>query len=353
MNVFDPFAITVERENHYLDQHAGQPLSVPENQPAMINAVLQFMKNLLNQTAHIPKEQLHQQQISSAQLLFKQYYDEKVADYDPTGKHPIKYELEAMEDRIQASLGLEINKREASAAAIASLTTNDAESAAEWILSLHHLARIIAVKAQQRREQAMALLMFRGLLSPDVSASDVFGKKSKEKLKEQIKPAKLIEHPKVFSATNPKPVVKLDEVSQTTPTTSSSYKAVLTIYVVGAEAEEDHINVTVLGTYTHIIIPTNQASSKIIRTNFCHNSLRLCRARRHYRTNSPHNNRNRNESRLIKTLRSNKKQIKPKNLRARVRRPNDQHIINQKEVQKEGTVPHYQMDLEKTLIPDR
>ncbi|KAA6381685.1 MAG: hypothetical protein EZS28_022791 [Streblomastix strix] len=86
MNVLDPPAIVVERENQQLDQHVGLSLPVPENQPAKSDAVLPFMKNLLNQTARTPEEQQHQQQIASKQLLIEQYYDEKVADYDTTGK---------------------------------------------------------------------------------------------------------------------------------------------------------------------------------------------------------------------------------------------------------------------------
>ncbi|KAA6377500.1 MAG: hypothetical protein EZS28_026974 [Streblomastix strix] len=388
-----PPTIVVERENQQLDLHAGQPLPVPENQPAKSDAVLPFMKNILNQTAHSSEKQQHKQQIASARLRIEQQYDEKVADYDPTGKSPTKYDLEDLEDRIQATLSLEINKKgavkkagdldlefeaevcklavdcqRASAAAIASLAANDEESATEWKLTSHHLARIKAGKAQQRRKQALAPPMFRGLLGPDVSASDVFGNKSKEKLKEQDNIAKLIEHPKGISATNPKPVVQPAQASQSTPTTSSAQqqaqpliqilpnsKAGSIVFVVEAVAEEAHINVTVLEIYTHttITIPANQASSRIIRTNFCHNSLHSCKTRRPHRTNNLHNNRNRNESRLHKTLRLTKKNGKLMILRARVRRPNDQLIINQKEVQKEGMIPQYSMDLGRTSISDR
>ncbi|KAA6397317.1 MAG: hypothetical protein EZS28_007161 [Streblomastix strix] len=128
----------------------------------------------------------------------------KVADYDPTGKRPTKYELEALEDRIQATLGLEINKNgdfekasnleleleadvcklavdchRASATAIASLARNDAEQVTDRLLTSHHLARVIAVQAKQLREQSLAPPIFMGLLDPDVSVSDIFGKKSK------------------------------------------------------------------------------------------------------------------------------------------------------------------------------
>ncbi|KAA6358111.1 MAG: hypothetical protein EZS28_046362, partial [Streblomastix strix] len=161
---------------------------------------------------------------------------------------------------------------------------------------------------------------------------------------------------KEISATNPKSVVQPAEVSQSTPISSSTQynsKAVSIVFLVEAVAEEAHINVTVLEIYTHIITPTNQINPKIIRTNFCHNSLHSCKTKHHHRTNNLRNNRNRNESRLHKTFRLTKKNRKLKILRARLIRPNDQHIINQKEVQKEGIMPQYSMDLGKTSVPDR
>ncbi|KAA6372979.1 MAG: hypothetical protein EZS28_031495 [Streblomastix strix] len=111
MNILDLSALVVEREHEQPDLHAEQPPPVPENQLAKNDAVLPFMKNLLNQIARTIKEQQHQQQIASAQLIIEQYFDEKVADYNPTGKFPSKYELEALQVRIQVTLGLEINKK--------------------------------------------------------------------------------------------------------------------------------------------------------------------------------------------------------------------------------------------------
>ncbi|KAA6369795.1 MAG: hypothetical protein EZS28_034678 [Streblomastix strix] len=315
------------RENEQLDQHAGQPLPVPENQPAKNEAVLSFMKNLLNQTKRIPEEQQHQQLIASAQLLIEQYYDEKVDDFDRTGKSPTKYELIALEDRIQATLGLEINKKgdvekagelklefeadvcklaidcqRATAATIASLATNDAESATEEIFISHRLAHVIAGKALQRRDQALAPPMFRGPLGLDVSVSDVFRKKSKEKLKEQAKTTKFIEHPKEIGATNPKYAVQPAE----------------------ATIAKQFQQLSWLGPRRHL-----------------------------HRTYIPHKCPNRNESGLSKAIRLIKKNRKLKILGARVRRPDDQHIIIQGMVQKEGIMPQYSMDLGKTSVPDR
>ncbi|KAA6398721.1 MAG: hypothetical protein EZS28_005753 [Streblomastix strix] len=344
MTVLDPPALIVERENEQLDQHTGFPLPVHENQPVMNDAVLPFMKNLLNQSARTPEEQQHQQQIASAQLFIEQYFNEKVADFDSTGKRQTKYEFEALEDRIQTTLGLKI----ASATVIASLATNNAESVTEQILTSHRLVCIIAGKAQQLREQAFAPPMFRELLGPDVSVSDVFGKKSKEKLK-KAKTAKIIKNPKKISVTNPKPVVQPAEASQTIPITSS----------VQQQAQPQIQILPLPQKFTILIIKPTEITT-IIRqvqqfswSNFCHNSQQSCRTRHLHRTNSPHNSPNRNESGLSKALRQAKKNRKLKILKARVREPNDQYIIIQEKLWKEGIMPQYSIDLVKILIPVR
>ncbi|KAA6401522.1 MAG: hypothetical protein EZS28_002946 [Streblomastix strix] len=257
-----PFSLTTNNKS---------PLFIGIQQDLEIVWIRQKSTN--NQVSRTPEEQQHQQQVASAQLLIEQYYDAKVADYDPTGKHPTKYEFEAMEDRIQATLGLKINKKgavekasdldlkfeadvcqlavdsqRASAAAIASPATNDAESATEWILTSHNLARVLAGKAQQRLEQTLASQLFQGQLRPDVFASD----------------------------------------NQPSPQNQQSIQ---------------------------------QSKQELI------------------------------EAKL--TLRFTKKNRKPKILRAKERKANDQHTLIQEEVQKEIKMPKYSMDLRKTSVPDR
>ncbi|KAA6382539.1 MAG: hypothetical protein EZS28_021936 [Streblomastix strix] len=70
MNVLDPPAIVVKLEIQQLDQQAGQPLPVPENQPAKSDVDLPFMKNLLNQKARTPDEQQHYKKTLLCSFLF-------------------------------------------------------------------------------------------------------------------------------------------------------------------------------------------------------------------------------------------------------------------------------------------
>ncbi|KAA6385591.1 MAG: hypothetical protein EZS28_018882, partial [Streblomastix strix] len=219
-------ALSIQPENNL---QAEQPPAALQTPQMKYDAVLPFMKSLLNQTAHTPEAQHQIQQIASANLLIEQYYQEKVADMDPTGKRPTKYELEALDDRIQSTLGLEVNKKgaieragdadlefeaevyklavdrqRAAATAITSLATGDFESATQWMLTSHYYDRIIAGKAQWRREQALVPDIFKGLLGPNVGVSEVLGQKSKDKLNEQAKTAKLIEQPKESQTATPK-----------------------------------------------------------------------------------------------------------------------------------------------------
>ncbi|KAA6382396.1 MAG: hypothetical protein EZS28_022075 [Streblomastix strix] len=206
MNALDLYAIMGERENQQPDQHAGPSLLVPESNPATVDAVQLFMKNLLNLIALTPEEQQHQQQIASSHLLIEKYYEEKISNYDPTGKFQTKSELEVLDDGILAMIGLEFDKKGAVekmsdldvqfeadiyklaeesprtlAAIIASQATNDAESTTEWILTAHRLAPVIAGKAQQRREQVLSPPMFRSLLGSKVIISDFRGTSLQEK----------------------------------------------------------------------------------------------------------------------------------------------------------------------------
>ncbi|KAA6390135.1 MAG: hypothetical protein EZS28_014338 [Streblomastix strix] len=129
---------------------------------------------------------------------------------DPTGKRATKYELEGLDYHMQSTLGPEVNKKgaieraddadfefkeeicklaidgqKASAKAITSLAIGDFESATQWMLASHHYDRIIMGKAQQEREQTLVSDIFKGLLCPNVSVSEILCQTSKEKLKEQ------------------------------------------------------------------------------------------------------------------------------------------------------------------------
>ncbi|KAA6382092.1 MAG: hypothetical protein EZS28_022378 [Streblomastix strix] len=237
----DPPALNIQPENNLRAEQPPAALQTPQMKQ---DAVLPFMKSLLNQTAHTPEEEHQIQQINSAKLLIEQYYNEKVADMDPTGRHATKYELEALDDRIQSTLGLEVNKKgaieragdadleseaeicklavdgqRAAATAITSMATGDFESATQWMLTSHHYDRITASKAQLRRVQALVPDIFKGLLGPNVRVTEVLCQKSKEKLKEQAKTAKLIEQPKEPQPITPKSIQLPQNSIQQAPTT--------------------------------------------------------------------------------------------------------------------------------------
>ncbi|KAA6404266.1 MAG: hypothetical protein EZS28_000207 [Streblomastix strix] len=225
-----------------------QPTAALQTPQMKQYAVLPFIMSQLNQTALLPEEEHQIQQINSAKLLIEQYYNEKVADMDTTGRRATKYELEALEDRKQSTLGLEVNKKgaiervgeadpefeaeicklavdgqKAAATAITSLATGDFESATQWMLTLHHYDRIIAGKAQQRREQALAPDNFECSLGPNVGVSEVLGQKSKDKLKQQAKTAKLIELPKESQITTPNSIQQPQSSIQQIPTSRQTH----------------------------------------------------------------------------------------------------------------------------------
>ncbi|KAA6364496.1 MAG: hypothetical protein EZS28_039977 [Streblomastix strix] len=175
MAAADPCALNIQPENNLQVVQLPAALQIPQMKQ---DAVLPFMKSLLNQTANTPEDAHQIQQIESAKFLIEQYYNEKIADMDPTDRRATKYELEALDDRIQSTLGLEVNKKRAieragdadlefeaevcnltvdgkraAATAITSLATEDFESATQWMLVSHHYDRIITSKAQQRQEQ--------------------------------------------------------------------------------------------------------------------------------------------------------------------------------------------------------
>ncbi|KAA6373209.1 MAG: hypothetical protein EZS28_031265 [Streblomastix strix] len=141
--------------------------------------VLSFMRDLLNQTARTAEELGRQQQIQAAQTLIEQYYYEKLLELDPSIKRVSKREREVFHERIELSQGIEINKKNAVAksgdldpeyeaktcrllveashaapAAIICISLGGEQSATMWMLTSHHVNRIITGDSQQRREQA-------------------------------------------------------------------------------------------------------------------------------------------------------------------------------------------------------
>ncbi|KAA6383915.1 MAG: hypothetical protein EZS28_020554 [Streblomastix strix] len=91
---------------------------------------------------------------------------------------------------------LSFESQNAAAAVNTSLSFSDEQSATMWMLTSHHVNRIIAGFSQQRREQEPVLEMFKAIPGKDFIALDIFDNASIEKLKEQTKTAKLLDSAK-------------------------------------------------------------------------------------------------------------------------------------------------------------
>ncbi|KAA6391674.1 MAG: hypothetical protein EZS28_012802, partial [Streblomastix strix] len=87
MAVADPSALNVQPENNLQAEQPPAALQTPQMKQ---DAVLPFMKSLLNQTAHTPEVEHQIQQINSANLITEQQYNEKITDMDPTGRRATK-----------------------------------------------------------------------------------------------------------------------------------------------------------------------------------------------------------------------------------------------------------------------
>ncbi|KAA6331767.1 MAG: hypothetical protein EZS28_053352, partial [Streblomastix strix] len=202
------------------EEQIQQPLvEIPPAIPAKDeNSTLPFMQDLLVQTARTPEEKRRAEQLASAVKLVEQYYSTKAEDYDPTSERATQRVREALLDRVDMTLSLEFNKKnavdhsgandpeyeadvckfsvaaeQASFAAISSLAIGDSKSATMWMLTNHHLCRVIAGDAQQRREMELLPPELRGILGKEAGSVAVLGSQSKKKLAENAKTIKLIQ----------------------------------------------------------------------------------------------------------------------------------------------------------------
>ncbi|KAA6381277.1 MAG: hypothetical protein EZS28_023199, partial [Streblomastix strix] len=185
--------------NEELIQH---PLvEIPQITPVQDeNSTLPFMQDLLVQTARALEEKRRAEQLVSAVKHVEQHYSTKAEDYDPTSQRATQRVREALLDRVDMTLSLEFNKKnavdhsgaidheyqadvckfsvaaeQASFAAINSHAIGDNKSATMRILTNHHLCRIIAGDAQQRREMELLPPELRGILGKEAGSVAVLG----------------------------------------------------------------------------------------------------------------------------------------------------------------------------------
>ncbi|KAA6398462.1 MAG: hypothetical protein EZS28_006008, partial [Streblomastix strix] len=159
------------------EEQIQQPLvEIPPAIPAKNkNSTLPFIQDLLVQTARTFEEKRCAEQLVSAVKLVEQYYSTKTEGYDQTseritqrnavdhsGANNPEYEVNICKFSVAAE--------QASFAAISSLAIGDNKSATMWMLTNHHLCRIIAGDAQQRREMELLPPELRGILGKEAGS---------------------------------------------------------------------------------------------------------------------------------------------------------------------------------------
>ncbi|KAA6385214.1 MAG: hypothetical protein EZS28_019259 [Streblomastix strix] len=200
--------------NHDANQapiHAGtgllQILGAPNGLQSMSNAL-----------PHRPEEELIQKQLKAVTKGFELYYDQKAEDLDPTDERASQEEISEIEERIKTCIELELNKKGAKAkvgdkdpasdaetarlavqgqraivAAASSLGLEDQEVAMRWLLTCHHIFRIIGGQSQQCRELTLAPDKFKSIMGKKGDSLQVFGQKSIKKVKEAAKSVSLLQ----------------------------------------------------------------------------------------------------------------------------------------------------------------
>ncbi|KAA6386607.1 MAG: hypothetical protein EZS28_017863 [Streblomastix strix] len=211
------------QNNKAINQQQNEPNSLqlprpdPTNQQNNPNGALAQLQQLADQGITSPQDKIIKERLAIATKIMEQYYGKKASELDPTGERATKRQKQRLEEMEDDCMGIEINKasakekggpldpefeteqcrlavsaQRASAAALHAMALEDYKSATMWTLHAHHIARIIAGENQARRETALASEQFKGILSSEISALDVFGDESKRKIKDIAKTQKIL-----------------------------------------------------------------------------------------------------------------------------------------------------------------
>ncbi|KAA6368245.1 MAG: hypothetical protein EZS28_036229 [Streblomastix strix] len=188
-----------------------------ENQQNNPNRTLAQLKQLADQGITSPLDKVIKDRLAVATKIMKQYYGKKASELDPTGEIVTKRQKKLLEEMDEDCLSLKIYKRlsnekggaldpqfetkqcrlavsaqRTSATALPAMALEDYKSATMLTHHAHHIARIIAGENQAQGETALASEQFKGILSAVISAHDVFGEKSKKKIKNIAKTQKIL-----------------------------------------------------------------------------------------------------------------------------------------------------------------
>ncbi|KAA6357152.1 MAG: hypothetical protein EZS28_047321 [Streblomastix strix] len=158
-----------------------------------------------------------QQQRDATTKLFEHYYGRKASDLNPTNERATKRERELLFQREEEMLGLELNKegvypstgdddaeddvetaqlavliQRACVAASTALIQGNFPATQRFILTCHHVARVIAGDASQRRDVKLVADEFKPLIGKKGSVLNALSKQSKDQIKELNTSIKLI-----------------------------------------------------------------------------------------------------------------------------------------------------------------
>ncbi|KAA6372721.1 MAG: hypothetical protein EZS28_031752, partial [Streblomastix strix] len=170
-------------------QNRNQADHGAQNADAKQNALLDWLNVLMGRPRDTPIAIRAQQQHDVTTKLFEHYYGRKAADLNPTSERASKRERELLFQREEEMLGLELNKegvysstgdgdaeddvetaqlavliQRACVAASTALIQGDFPATQRFILTCHHVARVIAGDASQRRDVKLVADEFKPLI---------------------------------------------------------------------------------------------------------------------------------------------------------------------------------------------
>ncbi|KAA6372616.1 MAG: hypothetical protein EZS28_031857, partial [Streblomastix strix] len=198
-------------------QNRNQANHGAQNADANQNALPDWLNVLMGRPRDTPNAIRAQQQRDATTKLFEHYYGRKASDLNPTNERAIKRERELLFQQEEEMLGLELNKegvcpstgeddaeydvetaqlavliQRACVAASTALIKGDFPATQRFILTCHHVVRMIAGDASQRRDVKLVADEFKPLIGKKGSVQNALSKQSKDRIKELNTSIKLI-----------------------------------------------------------------------------------------------------------------------------------------------------------------
>ncbi|KAA6392173.1 MAG: hypothetical protein EZS28_012301, partial [Streblomastix strix] len=182
-------------DNEQINQkNRNQAYHGAQNADASQNALPDWLNVFMGRPRVTPNAIRAQQQRDATTKLFEHYYGRKASVLNPTIERATKRERELLFQREEEMLGLELNKDDVYPSTSEDDAEDDVETAqlARFILTCHHVARVIAGDASQRRDMKLVADEFKPLIGKKGSVLNALNKLSKDQIKELNTSIKLI-----------------------------------------------------------------------------------------------------------------------------------------------------------------